>query len=961
MTRPMSLEKNHRHPNSEKTVSLRQKLLLTLSLCVATGVASALLTTDAAAQSPCGLCDTKTATLDGMGRLLNIKHPSVFGREIEVDGSYDPFGRLFGQSNPYFPRGFGGSDATTGSTYHSYDGLDREIATTLPDGSTTSVSYQGNCTVTMDAAGTYRKSCSDPLGRLTLVAEPGPSAGTASDPTGLNDPYVTLYFYGADASGNSTTCIEQHGWVPSSSGCSGPPSADATSQWRIRRATYDSLGHLISASNPETGTITYTYDAKGNVLSKTSPAPNQAAGSAATVTITYAYDQLDRVIGKYNGPNTSATLLATYAYDTGPNGIGEKTFEASGPSSRSTSYDALGRVTAEIETINSISHTTRYTYHLDGSAASVQYPSGLTLTYGVNQDGNLVSAVDQNGSIYVSNTDYNASELLQGVVTGTTVQHTTSYNQRLQPTRIQAQLRNWSTGATGATLFDLSYDFHQGHGDNGNVYQVVNNRDPSRSQTFGYDALNRIVTGYNAGTGSPLNAAGAQPDCFQLTLDGFNKYWGQNFSYDPWGNLYNVSINKCNAESFAVGATNKNQLTNLLYDAAGNVGSNGIVATYDTENRLVSYNGESYAYDADGARVTKTNGTDGTLYWYDSDGVTTETDLKGNILREYVYFNHARIASIAHGGGGTQTAYYFSDFLGSSSMMVDGNGNILNESDFTPFGGERIISQAVNNPYRYAGKEQDPESGFDNFGARYDMPGMGRFLTPDWSGSPAFVPYAKLGNPQNLNLYAYAGNNPTSYRDIDGHELGEYGTGINVGGPDPETLQVVKQENEFKAADEQSKQNASQQGAPVPVVLNGSNSAAVRDPYTKGPLLQPAGVSLADNARDGEKLRDKSFLTKAKAMYDRFWHNKSEDYQRVAAQDGKKFDKTFSDFGNYNYGVVAAAAGYTIGQATLGAGVANLFGGGEKSGKYFNDPRNMHFFVLGFNAYQSGQIVPLPK
>ena len=163
-------------------------------------------------------------------------------------------------------------------------------------------------------------------------------------------------------------------------------------------------------------------------------------------------------------------------------------------------------------------------------------------------------------------------------MTGTTVQHTTSYNQRLQPTRIQAQLRNWSTGATGATLFDLSYDFHQGHGDNGNVYQVVNNRDPSRSQTFGYDALNRIVTGYNAGTGSPLNAAGAQPDCFQLTLDGFNKYWGQNFTYDPWGNLYNVSINKCNAESFAVGATNKNQLTNLLYDAAGNVRSNGIVA-----------------------------------------------------------------------------------------------------------------------------------------------------------------------------------------------------------------------------------------------------------------------------------------------------------------------------------------------------------------------------------------------
>ncbi|MBW0008279.1 MAG: hypothetical protein JO335_11280 [Sphingomonas sp.] len=781
-------------------MNFQKGLLVTSALCAATAIASIGATGAArAASSPCGLCSTVTATLDGFGRLLNTKHPSVWGRMVEVDGSYDPFGRLTGQSNPYFPAGFGGSDATTGSTYHQYDGLSREVKTTLADGSTTSVSYQGNCTVTVDGAGTYRKSCSDALGRLTLVAEPGPSAGTASDPTGLNNPYVTLYFYGTDASGNSTSCVEQHGWVPSSSGCSAPPSADATSQWRIRRAVYDSLGRLISTSNPETGTITYTYDADGNVASKTSPAPNQPAGSAATVTVSYSYDQINRVVGEYNGPTTGSPLLTTYAYDSGPNAIGRRVLMANGGASRSSTYDGPGHLTSETETINGITNTTRYTYHLNDALATVQLPSGLTITYAVNQDGNLVSAVDQTGKVYVSNTDYNASELLQGVVTGTTVQHTLAYNQRLQPTRLQARLRNSSTGALGATLFDLSYDFHQGHGDNGNVYQVVNNRDPSRSQTFGYDALNRIVTGFNAGTGAPLNAAGAQPDCFQTTLDGHNKYWGQNFSYDPWGNLTDVSINKCGAESFATGANDKNQLANLLYDAAGNVISNGVVATYDGQSRLVSYNGESYAYDGDGVRVMKTNGTDGTIYWGSPVGTLMETDLKGNPLREYVYFNGSRIALITHSGGATQTSYYFSDFLGSSAMMVDGAGNILNESDFTPFGAERILSRAVNNPYRYTGKEQDPESGFDYFGARYDMPTLGRFLTPDWSASPAFVPYAKLGNPQSLNLYAYAGNNPTSYADSDGHEVGPV-NGLNIGAVDPTKLEVVKEVgNEIKA------------------------------------------------------------------------------------------------------------------------------------------------------------------
>jgi hypothetical protein len=46
---------------------------------------------------------------------------------------------------------------------------------------------------------------------------------------------------------------------------------------------------------------------------------------------------------------------------------------------------------------------------------------------------------------------------------------------------------------------------------------------------------------------------------------------------------------------------------------------------------------------------------------------------------------------------------------------------------------------------------------------------MGRFQSPDWSDDPVPVPYASLGNPQSLNLYAYAGNNPMTFSDEDGH------------------------------------------------------------------------------------------------------------------------------------------------------------------------------------------------
>jgi RHS repeat-associated protein len=69
----------------------------------------------------------------------------------------------------------------------------------------------------------------------------------------------------------------------------------------------------------------------------------------------------------------------------------------------------------------------------------------------------------------------------------------------------------------------------------------------------------------------------------------------------------------------------------------------------------------------------------------------------------------------------------------------------------------------------FTGKERDAESGNDYFGARYYASTMGRFLSPDWSAKIEPVPYAKLDNPQSLNLYAYVQNNPLARFDPDGH------------------------------------------------------------------------------------------------------------------------------------------------------------------------------------------------
>jgi RHS repeat-associated protein len=67
---------------------------------------------------------------------------------------------------------------------------------------------------------------------------------------------------------------------------------------------------------------------------------------------------------------------------------------------------------------------------------------------------------------------------------------------------------------------------------------------------------------------------------------------------------------------------------------------------------------------------------------------------------------------------------------------------------------------------RGTGKERDIESGLDYVGARHYASRIGRFMTPD----PSVLDRADPTNPQSLNLYAYALNNPLRYTDPTGLE-----------------------------------------------------------------------------------------------------------------------------------------------------------------------------------------------
>jgi RHS repeat-associated protein len=276
------------------------------------------------------------------------------------------------------------------------------------------------------------------------------------------------------------------------------------------------------------------------------------------------------------------------------------------------------------------------------------------------------------------------------------------------------------------------------------VMSITNNKDANRSQTFTYDKLNRISTAYSQANTGPYS-------------------WGDNYWPDTLGNLkMSPMAGKVFGDNFQLSTDVNNHVMGMSYDGAGNLLNDGATAySYDAGGMLKTAGSTTYWYDSDGQRFTKwQSGIANKTYFYGADGeILAEGDGGGTLAAEYVYFNGKRVARIDLPAGTVH--YYLSDHLNSTSMVVSASGTIEEESDYLPFGRELVVTGPGANHYKFTGKERDPESNLDNFGARYNSSQIGRFMSPDPMGG-------SLLDPQTLNKYSYVRNNPVTLTDPTG-------------------------------------------------------------------------------------------------------------------------------------------------------------------------------------------------
>ena len=715
--------------------------------------------------------------VDGVGR--EIRQAVTNGESTpydEADTCYDGPGRVSFKSYPFQDSGPFTTSRSCGSPElgdsFAYDGLSRKISITHSDASTVLTSYAGRATSVQDEGnGTQRVqrvSQMDGLGRLASLCEVtsitltvGISSSTVPAACGQDiaaTGFLTTYAY--DALDDLTSVAQ------------GP--------LNTRMFVYDSLSRLTSSANPEAGTTSYTYDADGNVITKKDARGTTicyGAWSGTTCNGAVGYDAINELLEK---SYSDGTPTATYNYGQGSamgltltNTIGRRSSESTAGSNSTGSvfsYDPMGRVNINSQcTPQNCSGTPFsivYTYDLLGDVHTSTNGAAVTLTNSYNAGARLTSVTSSLSDSnhpgtpfgYQNVAHYNAAGSILSVTLGNGINETRAYDGRLRLTAI-----------TDGSVYTLTIP--SGYAPNNDI--LAANDSVNGNWNYAYDGFNRLCAS-NQGGQTPLlctstNNTGQK--AFTYADDRFGNRWNQN-----------VTTGSGPAPSYGFDANNHIVAgSGVTYDAAGDTTDDGVTTyTFDAEGRIITANNGSsgtstYVYDAEGRRVRKTTVAGGTVdFLYDLAGhEVSQISSTGSWTRGEFYAGGRHLATYSGGTGGT-TYFTHADWLGTERARSNVAGTLCETITSLPYGDAMTTSGSCGDPspMHFTGKEHDAETDLENFGARYDASSMGRFMTPDWSAQEEPVPYAKLDDPQSLNLYTYVGNNPLVRDDPDGHAFG---------------------------------------------------------------------------------------------------------------------------------------------------------------------------------------------
>jgi RHS repeat-associated protein len=266
---------------------------------------------------------------------------------------------------------------------------------------------------------------------------------------------------------------------------------------------------------------------------------------------------------------------------------------------------------------------------------------------------------------------------------------------------------------------------------------------------YGYDQMGRLI--------SSTVSLGASNN-YTWTYDRWGNRWAQTGGYS-----YNPTFNTANNQISSVGSTG------YVYDAAGNLIADGTHSyTYDAEGNLTKVdngNTASYSYDSLNQRIATTEGSTQKEFVFNPAGqrISIWQPVQGALgtqIQGQTYWGGVPVEFYKNG----QAHFQHQDWLGTERTRTSYNGGVEGTYTSLPFGDALTTTSGTDlDPYHYAGLDHDYSSDTDHAQFRQYANIAGRWMSPDvFRGSYDFA------NPQSLDRYTYALNQPLALTDPSG-------------------------------------------------------------------------------------------------------------------------------------------------------------------------------------------------
>lgn len=574
---------------------------------------------------------------------------------------------------------------------------------------------------------------------------------------------------------------------------------------------YDRLGRKVDATDPDTGQTSYAYDAMGNTTLVT---------DALGHTVGTKYDALGRPEHRYENGSTQSD--ADWTYDTATRGkglIAQTTSHTIGMGDFVTtvdSYDESGNPARVTQTYNqaltgegttgTTSKEMTYTYNELGEVEETHYqvtpqlPATVTTnSYGRNGlfTGMTAKTVDANGNtltqVSLAEVKYDALNRPTSLDTAPTsangLERTYSWTDESRLSGLSA-----STGTTSPfthLAYQYSYDTV------GNPVRITGTRKDSATATattaawcYGYDGISRLTSALTgiadantdaaAGCTTASQAAQVTPVTGQKyaltytyaqarlsTVDNGSKHTTYTYGtagappHAPTalaigGNALGSNTALPAAGTGTYDATGKatqwkaSKTYTYTYDALGNLAKSDDTALLGTDT--------TYGYDVDGIRIGRKSGSNPVGYL--AAGEISKTGAAAVTSRRTFSAPGGTPLAVQTGnaGGTGDWTWLFADAQHTIRMAKKADGTTTHHT-YYPFGDPISAQNTLPGERGFLDKDHDPDGTIRLDHRNYD-PGIDALITPD--------PLMDVTDPQNLNAYAYARNNPISFGDPSG-------------------------------------------------------------------------------------------------------------------------------------------------------------------------------------------------